>query len=171
MVDSNKNKTLWSVKNLIDDITPMNQDNFYKWLNERTERPTSFHSSLDAYLTPMGYDVEKHFLDSDEFTRLNYIYDAFQDMWTPYKPLALNKLLRPVDEGEEGFWIMSSMNKERYKPTGLLRAALKDMSLIHDLNPRNFYFEIINGYLFIKYQTIIGSRRIAKLIPDTEVKA
>ena len=56
------------------------------------------------------------------------------------------------------------------KPTAILRHILKDLSLVYDVHPQHYYFEITNGYLFIKYQSIIGSRRIAKLMTPEQEK-
>lgn len=66
------------------------------------------------------------------------------------------------DEVElNGFHISSKAGK--FTATKKLQELLEDRGLVYQLNPFNFYFEIINKRLFIKYQYLIGSRLICNL--------
>lgn len=63
------------------------------------------------------------------------------------------------------FHIWTVLNKS-YKPTEKLINILSDGGLIYPLSPQHYYFDIINDCLYIKYQTIIGSRMIAFINND-----
>ncbi len=58
------------------------------------------------------------------------------------------------------FWLKNS-KKDKVKPSAKLKRLLESADLMYNLSPSEFYFEIIKGALYIKYQHIIGSRFIA----------
>ncbi len=58
------------------------------------------------------------------------------------------------------FWLKDG-KKDKVKPSAKLKRLLKSADLMYQLSPSEFYFEIIKGALYIKYQHIIGSRFIA----------
>lgn len=158
---------------MISSDEPLVSDPFYSWLkdtetfkeaNQRTSRHNNFFESLDLYLsTSYGWDVKKHKLTAETIQTLEYVFDIYLRMFTPVRDTELNNLLRPTDDKEAGFWLRGQDNPSKFKPTALLRHGLHDMGLVYEIKPEYYYFEIINGYLFIKYQHIIGSRRLCKL--------
>lgn len=105
------------------------------------------------------------------------IIEAFDYWLFLLKPLNRQSLIKPVKlttylkETENGFWLRDTKNHKttRVEPTHELTTMLKD-HLIYELSPKNYYFEIIEGRLFIKYQHIIGSRYIANITVNIELK-
>jgi hypothetical protein len=64
------------------------------------------------------------------------------------------------------FWLRNGKKDKLVKPSTKLKRILGTTGLIYTLHPDNFYFEIITEVsgkkaLYIKYQSIIGSRFIA----------
>ena len=166
-------RTIFDSFPLIDSDQPLVSDQFYAWLkdaetfkpaNQRITRHNDFFESLDLYLSGYGWDIKKHKLSESSLKTLEYVFDIYQNMFTPIRDMPLHSLLRVTDDKEKGFWLYGK--DERYKPTALLRDGLNNLGLVYDVEPKHYYFQIINGYLFIKYQTIIGSRRLCKLKGD-----
>jgi hypothetical protein len=90
-------------------------------------------------------------------------------------PLDRSSLITPVKlsrifgvaEPNNSFWVRVGDGCSVYATPKLdYLEPLLNNSLVYDFTPRNFYFEIINGALYLKYQSIIGSRYIADVEND-----
>lgn len=142
--------------NVIDNKTPLNKDDLFAWakLNQITNHTNSTQVVCD-YLESLGFIKGEHKISEETFAILKMVAGLYLDTWLPdYTVFNIDELL--VDGGN--FWFRN--NDSRVKPTDKLINLLSDRGLVYSLEPRNYYFEVINNYLFIKYQHIIGSRRI-----------
>jgi hypothetical protein len=92
------------------------------------------------------------------------------------EPVALSEMLVPVEVPAKtastsylrGFYMnhgeeLSWPEKHRCEPTARLKELLNSAGLIYDLKSQHYYFEATAGCLYIKYQSIIGSRLICFL--------
>ena len=165
-------RELFTTFPLVSDTEPLNTDQFYKWLTEgdrlnpvctHQTRHNDFFECLDAYLSQYGYSKDAHILTSESLKTLRYVFEIYQLWFTPIKSTAFHNLLRLTDEG--GYYVYGKgAAGERYKLTALLRHVLGEkMGLVYPLDPRNYYFQLTGDYLFIKYQQIIGQRRLCQL--------
>lgn len=153
---------------VVDENTPLRADPFWAWLDENVERskPGSYLDHVKAYLAPMGYSIEKHTLGERALDILKYVHE----MWcrsTPYfKPTPWLELFT---DGSE-FYLQQSMPLvpvTRGARTGI-SPKLKDMveqsGFIYDVVPADCYFELSDDRLYAKYQQILGSRFICRVI-------
>ena len=150
----------------IADDQPMRTSPFYHWLMEQPKRVNVFIEGLSDYVNELGYDKTQHKLDSDELQSLRYVFVHYGDMWTPVPfPVTLDALLSPSTDSDA----LTLMGTDtRYKPTEALTDVLDGLALVYPAMHKYIYFEIIRDSLFVKYQTILGSRRIANLIPPVD---
>lgn len=153
------------------DDAPMCDSPYAKWLDLNYDRQAKLDISdvvywpckyLDAIGMPEdgSYRVTESF-----FTTGKYITEAYIRGWVPTKDqLDLNELL--PNSGHPGGFYVSNIGGESYysNPRAKLLKILDNyQSLIYALDPRHYYFKVQYGALFIKYQYIIGGRRIALL--------
>lgn len=150
---------------IIDSTTPMVEDNFYKWLDEQPNDSTYGEgepTTIKAYLRSLGFDDKQHKIDEEHYERLKYIGQSFFTNWMPDRKTEF-ELTDLFKQGEgDSFWVRDSPFK-RGVPTKKLVDMLEQRGLIYHLSPQNYYFEVIRNRLHIKYQHIIGGRRVCKL--------
>ena len=156
-------RELFDLPTIADD-QPMNTSPFYHWLMEQPKRVNVFIEGLSDYVTGLGYDKALHKLDSDQLESLRYVFVHYGDMWTPIRePIQIDALLSPSTD-TDALTLMGT--DTRYKPTEALTDVLEGLALVYPAMHKYIYFEIIRDCLFVKYQTILGSRRIANLITN-----
>lgn len=145
------------------DTQPLSQHPFYLWLVENEHTMDTRHSSiLSQYLDRLGFVVTQHTLDPEVVDELRMVKDFYCSMWMPTRlPYSLDELFLPT---EGGYWLRdgkrTELGSDTVSVTRQLRVLIDRTSPIYELGPDNYYFEVINGVLFLKYQHIIGSRRI-----------
>jgi len=147
---------------------PINQHPFYRWLVENEQTlDTRGAGILSQYLDHLGFVVTRHTLDPEVITELRMVQDFYGTMWMPRRePAALKELFIPGNQDihHDLFWLRDGNRTELGSDKVALSDTLRDLidltSPIYELSPRDYYFEVIKGVLFLKYQHIIGSRRI-----------
>lgn len=142
---------------------PMVNDPFYHWLNERYNYckinvVDSDHPDWCYYLMDIGFDVNIHIVTEESLNILKNI-EAYWFCCTPYfEPKSKAELFyHDFSKGVDSNFISLEF------ATPELAQMVIDSGWIYDVIPETTYFEITNGYLFAKYQRIIGSRRICKI--------
>ena len=159
------NRETLNIPGILASDQPMAHSDFYKWLNKSVARHNDFFVAMDMYLNEVAaFDIKRHKIDPDDLQSLEYVFSYYSAMYTPIRNATrLRALLRPSDDDDA---FRCGGVDYRVKPTGILRHILRDLGLVYEVTPQTYYFEIINGFLFIKYQSLIGSRRIAKLTAE-----
>ena len=148
---------------------PIADHPFYLWLMENENTlDTRSASILSQYLDHLGFVVTRHTLDPDVITELRMVHDFYSSMWMPTRTIyRLDELFIPT---EGGYWLRDGSRTElgssKVSMTHQLRALIEEVSPIYELGPDNYYFEVIKGVLFLKYQHIIGSRRLCPIYPE-----
>lgn len=167
---------------IIDDNTPMKEDNFSKWLNAQDQRMTNKTDSICQYLDSLGFIAGEHKIKPEEWKRLGYIFECYCTAWKPFKNVMsfgdiFEETNKPITDWQNKDILNPVFSFSKYSklPTGVYKikddilSIIEDnISLVYPLNNYNYYFEVIetiNGetQLFIKYQLIIGSRRICNI--------
>jgi hypothetical protein len=160
----------------IDPAAPMSESTFYKFMietehNQPGHRWNVFFDAFDAFTATHGFRLNVDRVTEDTLTTLNHIHDTYNHSWVPVREsLPFGELFTPATDprSRDAFSFSYTGPKGRFTPTPRLVELLSNRGLVYDLEPANYYFEIIKGgVLFIKYQHIIGSRRVAYLIPET----
>ena len=160
-------RQVFTIPGQIASDAPMNTSPYFKWLMKSVTRHNSFFTSLESYLAPGGYDKKLHTLDPIEYKSLECIFNHYSAMYTPIKnPCRIRALLDPTPKSDNGFHLWGDDCPQHI--TTILKYVLNDLGLVYDITPQNYYFEVKNGYLFIVYQQILGSRRLAKIVTDQE---
>lgn len=159
-------KTPFKIETVNDDESLCN-DKFYAWLDAKEEKQNIFIESIFEYVESLGYDKDKHELGEDNFNTLRYVFDVYHSSYEPLHPKRLRDLFNIMDKdsssnrGNKIYWIRNDDGEDlqgKLKPK--FKEFLNKLGVIYELSPDNYYFEIIKGKLFIRYQYIIGSRRI-----------
>lgn len=96
------------------------------------------------------------------------------DLYKPYDrsslihPVRLDDIFNSIGKVQKpGMFYVSYKNSDGEHKSFYAKINVKyfeklgDIVLIYDLTPNNFYFEVVNDILYLKYQSIIGSRCIA----------
>ena len=162
-------RKIFNIPGAIDDATPMIESPFYDWLMKPVERQNTFTTAIREYLVTVGFNLETDKLIPGQYDSLKSIFDHYSTMYTPIKnPCRLNALLKPTNGPKQAFYVQGLPSDRRYKPTAILNKVIHDLGLVYDANPENIYFKIVNNYLFVCYQQILGSRRLAKICSDSE---
>lgn len=142
---------------------PIADHPFYLWLVENENILDTRHNLIIfEYLKSLGFDKDKQKVDGDVVDELRMMHDFYCTMWMPTRiPYRLDELFLPT---EGGYWLRdgkrTELGSDKVSMTHQLRALIEPTSPIYELSPQHYYFEVINGVLFLKYQHIIGSRRI-----------
>ena len=130
----------------------------------RTKVPTM--KVVQGYLFSKGYDEKKHFLSPGDFKSLKVVIEHYYSALCPLEgPEDIRNLFNIVGKNAGGaYWINRPGRSTMYgTPTNELTNAVNELGLIYKLTPDNFYFQVNNDRLYIKYQSIIGSRKVANL--------
>jgi hypothetical protein len=133
---------------------------------KKISREEIFLPALDMCGVKIGTsEVEKCFEAWKYWESLNKPIDR-QSLKEPRKLMDIFVSVWATKLKPEYFWIkftddtpsMYAIIKKEY-----FEALHKRLGLIYSLNANNFYFEVVNNMLYIKYQTIIGSRCICQI--------
>lgn len=159
---------------IIGDNEPMKNDPFYTWLEAQNVRVQSHVDAIRKYLESLGFVIKKHRITEENFKRLKLIHQGYMSMWVPKKEVFSFSDLFELSERKathydaeifmnSGFMVYGSGKDKRYKATKQLLEIIEYFTPIYAFNSYNYHFEVINGYLFLKYQYILGSRRLCKI--------
>ena len=153
---------LFNIK-IISANEPLNSDPFYAWLDANVDRGNPGKSLMIRYLDSLGFVVGKHRLTEEQFKILHYVEDTWFQ-FTPYHtPMRLSECF---DDSTPSYYVIGLEGRNGI--TLKLRDAVADAGWIYDVLPETTYFEIINGKLYAKYQQILGSRFICKIVEETK---
>ncbi len=146
---------------------PMIESHFYKWLDQSVTRRNTLTAAIGDYLKTLGFNLTHDKIAPGDYETMHHIFQHYSEMYTPIRGACrLHALLKPANDG---FYLSGSGNNHAYKPTSILLEVLKNTGLVYDLLPEHYYFKLNKqGYLFIIYQQILGSRRLAKIVTDSE---
>lgn len=163
---------------IVDKSTPLNQDNFYKFLQSLPidESRGRYTDLVTRYLATLDFDMSIHKLKASDLDTLKHVYEIYQYNWMPVrKPFQFYDLFGEGWDGQNpnpslkdtelltGFCVIGKKGLFKIKPP--LYELLQERGLVYPLNPFNFCFEIINDRLWLKYQYIIGQRLVCNLHP------
>ena len=118
---------------------------------------------VDMFLDSLGFDKDKNIADSDQLKHMLTGVKISMRAWMPtFKKQKLDTLLK--DGGGFSLW----QSDTRKKITPKLMGYIEEFTLVYPLEPKHFYFTIINrddgrNFLHIKYQHIIGGRTLCEL--------
>ena len=141
---------------------PLNTDPYYAWLDANVDRCNPGKELMRRYLDSLGFIVGTHRITEEQFKILEYVEDTWF-RFTPYHtPMRLSECF---DDSAPSFYVNGL--EVRKGITRELRDAVAEAGWIYDVSPYTTYFEIINGKLYAKYQQILGSRFICKIVEDT----
>lgn len=148
---------------MIANDAPLSSHPFADWLRDNVTYGDyySIISLQCRYLDDLGFITGKHSVSDDWFTQTQYVADAYCRSMCPGGDTryTLSDLFEP---SEDGYLVRGMEQKQAIKPT--LLAMLERTSCIYPLEPVHYYFEIVqNDRLFIKYQSIIGDRKVCLL--------
>lgn len=152
---------------------PLVEHPFYQWLLDNEDRIDTRHPcTISQYLTYLGFDIDRHKVDEGGLKTLHYVQYAYGDLWMPTRtPHSLEELFTPLVPNHRYAYHLrdgkrTALGTDHVAPTELLGNLIKLASPIFDLSPDQYYFEVIGDTLFIKYQHIIGSRRLCTVKED-----
>lgn len=153
---------------------PLTDHPHYQWLVDHEDTIDARHTqAMSQWLAEQGFDIKRHRLDPDQLTTLEYAHHQYLNLWMPTrKAHTLRELFIPLGTNHQGgYWLrdgkdMPSLLTDKVVPTEMLGNLIHLVDPIYPLSPAHYYFEVIKGTLFIKYQHIIGSRRLCVITED-----
>lgn len=117
---------------------------------------------MNQYLQSLGFDQNHHYVESNDFRIMKGNFE-FAISRLPH--FGARKLSDCLTKSFNGYWLRGETGKYSINPE--LKRMLNDSAgLVYPLEPHHFYFEVSNGYLSIKYQHIIGSRILCKIVNE-----
>lgn len=142
---------------------PAKDTDFWKWAEKQDLRDVS----PLKYLKAKGFVADTHRIAEDAYSNLCYLSNMYHEV-TPLLPgvWALEDLLYTTLEAVQSFYVRGApegLKGHTFQVTYKLQETLAEAGWVYEVRPGSTFFEISDGYLFAKYQTILGSRRIAKL--------
>ena len=136
----------------------------WAWANSQTVRKDV---TVANYLKFAGFEVGVHHLSEDESKVVRYGIDQWHHS-TPWIR-ERRKITELFAQNEHStFWVRDKPGV--YTPSQELLGALVDSGWIYNITSDTTYFEVIEDRLYAKYQTILGSRLVAKIKPEEVVK-
>lgn len=141
----------------------MINDPFYHWLNVRynsckinainRENPDWY-----CYLTDIGFNSDVNIVTEESLNILKNIEDYWFNCTPYFEPKHKEELFYyGFKQGE-----LSNFVSVEFATPELVQMVI-NAGWIYAVTPETTYFEITNGYLFAKYQSILGSRKICKV--------
>lgn len=153
---------------IIDRDTPIKEDNSIKWYHDTKQ--LNNQSAIDLvckYLDSLGFVVGEHKVSESDMNLLCSIAKVYLDGWIPDRtPFNLESLFTTEVNKYGSYWLRGNGDNDHYYLSDKLIKLLEPRGLIYELSPDNYYFEIIQNRLYIKYQHIIGSRKVCYLKVD-----
>lgn len=152
--------TLFPIPGPISDDTIFSDFHFFKWANGQEFRKDV---TLTNYLDSLGFKVGTHHLAESEHDLLIHVCQHWHHA-TPWirSPRKVTELFRQDKESDFSIWGKPGL----YTPSAEVIHALYESGWIYRINPDTTYFEVIEDRLYAKYQTILGSRLIARIKPE-----
>lgn len=142
----------------ISDDEPMITDPFYKWLDQFNKRALPKHAIVE-YLKYTGFIVGDDELADDDYKFLKFILDHWFDNTPEHNaPCNFDELF--IMPGN--FYILGKAC--RYAISPKLREIVNTSGWIYNIDPSTTYFQLIDDRLFAKYQSILGSRFLCRII-------
>lgn len=153
----------------IDEQTPICEDNFYKWLclPENNPRINDYKSGdrsiITTYLKSLGFVVGKDRITEKQLE----ILQCVAEHWWRAEPINsevinLENEISLAQKGDTGAFYLAGKGKVKISPN--LRQILEKAKGIYAISPRYYYLEVVGDKLYLKYQTIIGSRVVCRII-------
>lgn len=149
--------SLFKIPGQIHSQVPFNQLHFWKWADKEKFRSDV---TLDNYLKAIGFVLNTHHLSPEEYDILRNAVDQWHRS-TPWIRQRRTVTQLFSQDKESSYTVWDKYGK--YTPSAEVMSALVASGWIYAPNPNNTYFKIIEDRLYAKYQTIIGSRLIAKI--------
>ena len=146
--------------NIVSSNEPMSNDPFYHWLDKRYNSCkinviSREHPDWYYYLMDIGFDVNIHIVTEESLNILKNIEGHWFRCTPWFEPKSKTDLFFNANHLKG---IIGGGNA-----TNELAQMVIDSGWIYDVTPETTYFEITNGYLFAKYNLIIGGRKICKI--------
>ena len=173
-------RTIFPVE-VIDTVTPISQEPYFQFLEALpTENGiVEYINTIKQYLGPKGFNLAEHILAPRVTEIFKMCHEVYAEGWLPDRtPMALEDLFDRTDQvgpmanyqskdamETRGFTIFGKPG--RYNARAKLVKLLENRGLVYALNPYNFYFQINQDQLLIRYQFILGSRRVCNLKLDS----
>lgn len=144
---------------------PLTEHPFYAWLVHNEDRlDTRHHAARMQYLATLGFDIRQHRLSEEDITTLKYVEDIYGSLWMPTRtPQRLVELFIPATKGDSAFWLSGVDTMDKVTPTPALTNLIEATGPIYPLAPEHYYFELSDTTLLLRYQQIIGSRRLCEI--------
>ena len=142
---------------------PMSNDPFYHWLDKRYNSCkinviSREHPEWYYYLTDIGFNVDIHIVSEENLKSLEYIENYWFNCTPYFEPKYKAELFYSgFHQGE-----LPGIISAEFATPELVQMVIH-AGWVYNVTPETTYFKVINGYLFAKYQCIIGSRRICKV--------
>jgi hypothetical protein len=162
--------------NVVSNSQPLSQDAFAEYIKTNVwdtywEEKHSFIGTVTAYLESLGYSRQHHYLPEGVFRTLQNVYDVMViNVPATTEPLTVKELFLEPDNLSPEFWVRGLPEGEYAIPTEKLTELVSKTRAIYQLNPRHYYFEIVKGRVWLKYQHIIGSRFICTIKESDSVQ-
>ncbi len=149
----------------IDDQAPVNTLHIWKWLDQIPNEELKQKATLLCYLESHGFIKGQHKITEDEIRTLD---DTLDNWWRTLpcvrRPCRFEELFTPAKDNELSYWVRG--REGRYVLNPEAETALISRGWVYSVHPETTYFEIIKNRVYAKYQTIIGSRKLANLIGE-----
>lgn len=141
--------------------TPFGHLHIWQWAGAQDDRNKV---TLCEYLLSIGFVTGAHRITEQQYEILSLALDHYR-LVAPHMPgvRTFDSLFTLAPENYKGevFWVQGKPG--RYILADEVRTALFKAGWIYDVQPDTTYFAVINGTLWAKYQSIIGSRALARI--------
>jgi hypothetical protein len=159
------NRTLFTLPT-IGDNEVLRTHPFGIWLLSQEARHINWLDAFDDWAKSLGFNMEKHFCEEKVFDQCKNVFECVWCIWWKVKNvIKLEDWLTPCLGCDHEAFYIRGWDKSTYcqlngDAVKFINTNFKD-SLIYALDPKDYYFEIQNNGLYIKYQSILGQRLIA----------
>lgn len=134
----------------------------WQWAEQQPRK--ALHLTLTGYLSSIGFVAGRDTLSERELDCLRGALDIYQRTAPHMKGThALYDLIRPAGSSEGGYTVVGAERGTRYVVMPGVLTALRDAGWVYAINPNTTYFEVVNDVLWARYQTILGSRPLARV--------
>lgn len=149
----------------LDRDTPLNQFHVWEWARSVPRKEATLKNYLDA----VGFKV-----GTDQLTEVQYdvLRAAFEQFFRvePILPdtFKFADIFKPVGLGEIGYYVQGAPGRsgERYELHGpglRFTEILVEEGWVKSTRPHETYFQLVNGVLWARYQTILGQRPVCRV--------
>ena len=144
--------------------SPMVDSDYYQYLKACDMLNKDSRKTLVEYVKLLGYDETVNRLEGEFVNHLNtieqFFYSTKPAVWWE---LPLDELFTNPMKGDT-YKLTGDTPNRSVTPTPRLKSFMGYLVLVYDIDPEYYFFEIINGYLFLVYDKILGSRRICRVV-------